>query len=984
MEELAIKTPDLVGRDVELSKLKQSLDNAISSKGSTIFISGEAGIGKTRLVSELIEIAESKGVQIIQGWCLAESLEPLMPIKSALREAGLLHLISGDPPPLVVSTYLMNDAGLLITRSEREELELDPQIFASMLKAVGTFVQDSMQMIDQIDRTGGLNILGYKEYKILVEECEGLHLITVTKGSLNEFLVNDMKEKLIEVQEEYGNLLTDWDGDLDEVEGVENIVSKLVTSGKYDGRFLIDDPKIHQENLFDSVLLGLQRLSSDKPNLLFLDDLQWADSSSLALLHYLARNTKENKTLILGTYRPEDIMESQDGKIHQLETAMQNMNREDLLEKMILERLGQVDTEKVMESTLGKVSFEKGFLDKVYRETEGTPFFLLEILKLLVEDGAIARREDGIWRLVTDIDKLDVPTKVYDVVKRRLDRLRKEQREILECASVVGEEFSLDVLEKTTEMRRLTLLKNLSDIEKSHKLIHYLKDKYRFDHGKIREVLYNGISEELRREYHRIVADTIAELNKENLVEVVSGLAHHYYKAGINEKAAKYLIDVGAHAWTDYGADEAIKAYERALEVAEDLCVKIDALLGLSKIHEFVGEVDIAIEESGQARGYAMDCGDKTLEAKVLLQDGKLKELRGDYDSAMELYERSLRIKEELEDGQGMAKTYNSMGVIARTRGDYDGALELYEKSLRIYEELGDRRSMAKTYGNMGIIASDRGDYDGTLELWEKSLQIYKGLGDKQGLAKTYGNMGIIAEIRGDYDRTLELYEKSLRIFMDLGDKRSMAKTYGNMGTIAYARGDYDGALEMYEESRDICKKMGDKQLMASTYSNIGEVYIGKDHPDKSLKYYQQSLVICLEIGEKKLSVHNYRGLATTYLDLGEVERALENAEKAIETSVEIGANTEEGISHRVLGMVYREKKDWDKSIEEFEKAKSIIKEFDNKEELARLFYEYGLLFKTKGETAKAKEHLEKALSMFEEMGSKHRAEKCRKALEEL
>ena len=87
MDELAFKTPYLIGREEEFSKLKYALENAIDGEGSTIFIAGEAGIGKTRLVSELKKEAEAKDVNILQGWCLAESLEPLMPIKSALREA---------------------------------------------------------------------------------------------------------------------------------------------------------------------------------------------------------------------------------------------------------------------------------------------------------------------------------------------------------------------------------------------------------------------------------------------------------------------------------------------------------------------------------------------------------------------------------------------------------------------------------------------------------------------------------------------------------------------------------------------------------------------------------------------------------------------------------------------------------------------------------------------------------------------------------
>ena len=116
MEELLLQQPELIGREEELNRLKRSLDNAIAGKGSTIFISGEAGIGKTRLVSELKKDAEARGINIIQGWCLAESFEPLMPVKVALRDADLNYLISGDPPSLVVSAYLMNEAGMLLNK----------------------------------------------------------------------------------------------------------------------------------------------------------------------------------------------------------------------------------------------------------------------------------------------------------------------------------------------------------------------------------------------------------------------------------------------------------------------------------------------------------------------------------------------------------------------------------------------------------------------------------------------------------------------------------------------------------------------------------------------------------------------------------------------------------------------------------------------------------------------------------------------------
>lgn len=592
MSELAIQQPELIGREEDLSKLKQSLDNALAAKGSTIFIAGEAGIGKTRLVSELISEAEKKGAQIIRGWCLAESLEPLMPIKTALREAGFFHLISGDPPPLVVSAYLMNDAGLLVAKAEREELGLDPYIFASMLKGVGSFVKDSMRMIDNVERVGGMNILGYQEYKIIIEQSNDMYLACVTKGSLSEVLVKDMRDILSDVQRTYGVVLANWDGDLGNVSGAGDIVSRLMAGAKYSGRLVVDGQQQRQDNMFDSILLGFQRLSQNKPLLLFMDDLQWADPSTLNLLHYLARNTRNEKIITIGTYRTEEIVQTADGRPHHLTDSMQKMNREDLLATIELKRLDAEKTRGIIDSCLGKTDLGNDILDRIFYETEGNPFFVLEVVKLLVEDGAIKQGKDGAWKLQTEVKNLDLPSKVYDVVRRRLDRLMDEQKELLECASVIGEEFSTDILEKTADTKKMTLLKNLSKIEKTHNLIHYLKDKYRFDHAKVREVLYNGIGEELKMEYHRIIADTLCETHKDDLDAVVSELAYHYYEAG-DDRAGGYIMRSGDIRWTKR-IDEirkVVKIEDYMKEILENN-ISIYYLSEEYNISQFVHEMD--------------------------------------------------------------------------------------------------------------------------------------------------------------------------------------------------------------------------------------------------------------------------------------------------------------------------------------------------------------------------------------------------------
>ncbi len=993
--------------------MKKSLDNAIAGKGSTIFIDGEAGIGKTRLVSELNIYAKEKGINIIQGWCLAESLEPLMPIKTALREAGMFHLISGDPPPKVVSAYLVNDAGMLMNKVEREESGLDPDIFASMLQAVGNFVQDSLSMMNS-NSGAFLNSLGYGEYTILLQTSGTLSLATVITGTNSEFLIDDMKRVLKEI----GNRFDDWAGDVSKTEEIQPKISWLTDSGKYDGKFLVDDPKIKQENLFDNILLGIQRASMEKPLILFLDDLQWSDPSTLNLVHYLSRNTRDSRVLILGTYRPEDIVEAHGGKTHQLETAMQNMNREDLFEKIELKRLGQEDTGMIINSALGKTSFDDKFLNKIYKETGGTPFFILEIIKLLVEDGSISPTEDGIWELKAELEDLEVPSKVYDVIKRRLDRLIKEQREILECASVVGEEFGSDVVASTIGLNRIQLLKNLSEIEKSHKLIHSFEKKYIFDHAKIREVLYNGIMDELKQEYHRIVADTIAEIHRDNLDEVINELAHHYYEAG-DERAGEYLIKAGDMAKERYANEEAIRFYESAIKISGNEA-NAGIFENLADIQTLIGEYDIAIRYFEKAKESAKDnevkarnlrkVGDAYVnkgefdralkilaDAKEVVEEGtaeygrivlgevKLYVSKGEFDKAMPLILEGIEVFDKAgADQKDIANALRAVGDIHSRKGDYGNALQYYEKSLNVMEEINEQHGIAAALNNIGNIYNNKGELERAVKFHERSLEILKKIGSKHGIATALNNIGLVQYIKGELDLAVKFHERSLEIKEKIGDNYGIAMSLNNIGNVHYNKGELDQALEFHERSLEIKEKIGDKWGIAYSLYNIGEMYHDKGEMVKALKYYERSLEISLEIGDKHISIYALCGLAEVKLKMDDVQAGLENAEEGLEMAVDIGAKPEEGMVRRVLGMVHRDMEGWDRAGEEFEKSILILEEVGNKEKIARTLYEQALLHIAMGDPAKARDCLEQSFSEFERMGMKLWAEKCRKALAEL
>jgi sugar-specific transcriptional regulator TrmB/pimeloyl-ACP methyl ester carboxylesterase len=150
---------------------------------------------------------------------------------------------------------------------------------------------------------------------------------------------------------------------------------------------------------------------------------------------------------------------------------------------------------------------------------------------------------------------------------QRIRFLTEEERDILDCASVIGEEFSSDIIEKVAGFSRIRILKKLNNIERKHQLIHSKGDEYRFDHPKIGELLYNEISPKLRKEYHSLIAKYLEEANKACLKAVENELAYHYYNSNNAMKAVPFLLKSGRDALKEFVVFDALRYFSQALEM---------------------------------------------------------------------------------------------------------------------------------------------------------------------------------------------------------------------------------------------------------------------------------------------------------------------------------------------------------------------------------------------------------------------------------
>jgi serine/threonine protein kinase/tetratricopeptide (TPR) repeat protein len=325
-------------------------------------------------------------------------------------------------------------------------------------------------------------------------------------------------------------------------------------------------PKLEPEQarfrLFDSITSFLKNASQREPIVLVLDDLHWADRPSLLLLQFLARDVDASRILLLGTYRDVEV-----GRQHPLEQTLGELARTQTGERVLLRGLSDDDVARFIELTSGHTA-PRALVEAVYRETEGNPFFVHEVVRLLQSDGRLEHPESvASW-------SLEIPQGVRQVVGRRLDGLPEECNRVLAVASIIGRDFELRVLAEAAQLEEEALLELLEQAEDARILTEAdgAPGAYRFSHALVRETLYDEVRTTRRVRLHRRIAEVLEQRHAGRIEPHLDALAYHYCEAasgGDVEKAVDYATRAARRALEGLGFEEAANHFDRALTALE-------------------------------------------------------------------------------------------------------------------------------------------------------------------------------------------------------------------------------------------------------------------------------------------------------------------------------------------------------------------------------------------------------------------------------
>ncbi len=491
------------------------------------------------------------------------------------------------------------------------------------------------------------------------------------------------------------------------------------------------DPQQEHWALFKATATFLTDLAKHSPVILLVDDLHATDDTSLQLFHYLARQTRAAPVILLATYRT-DIATSVVTPFSRLLNALY---REHLSETLHLTPLSETAVASIVAHLLDNEA-SPALLEAVSEITEGNPFFVQEITRMLLASGQVEERE-GQWHLRPGME-LSVPTGLGELLRERVMRLGSSVESALKTAAVVGREFRFEILRRVATLSDTELLDVLDAALIGH-LLEETMDGYRFRHPLIRRVLYEALSRARRARLHTHAARAIEAVyaeRPEGLAPYVEALAYQYELSDSRSRALDYLIQAGQKAASVYAFEVAVNYYERALALMDELDVTDPArrwmlLESLGWWEIILADTPRAVERFEQA--LTLPPGKDWQPAgrdRARLHRGAVMTLitAGKAGEAEAHLRTALAEVDEQEEAAEYAHVLYNVAQFHWHLGEFREAFDAAKRSLAVAERLNDPSAVARAFEMLALACHSLGEWQQGLD-FEKRRAVLIGPG---------------------------------------------------------------------------------------------------------------------------------------------------------------------------------------------------------------------------------------------------------------
>ena len=760
----------VVGRDRALSRMQGWLEKMLGGERQIVFVTGEAGIGKTSLVDTFARsIASDRSIRVGRGQCLEQ--------------------------------YGTGEA------------------YLPVLEAIGRLCREQRPVVEVLRAHAPMWLL---QMPSLVSASDRELLSREVFGATRERMLREMGEAL------------------------EVLTAKL-------------------------------------PLVLILEDLHWSDYSTLDLISSLARQRQAAQLMLIGTYRPVDLIVSR----HPLKAVKQELLAKQQCKELPLEYLSEEAVAQYLSLRFPTNRFPSELAALIHERTDGNPLFMINTVDYLVAEGLIGRHEES-WDLVAEIEKVEVgvPDSIKQMIETQVGHLDQEEQRTLEAASVAGAEFSSPALRAALGEDQAAVETRCYELARRHQFIQdvgvqvlpngEVVSRYGFIHALYQNVLYERVSGSRRVELHRRIGEQGEVIYGERAGEIAAELAMHFERGANYKQAVQYLQQAAENAIRRFAYQEAVGLARRGLELLERLPDTTERAQQELWLHLTLGVPLIATEGYAapdvgsvytRARELCKQLGETPEISQVLWGLWTFHTLGAELGIAREIAEEFLRLPEHLSYPGGVVRGHLAMEITFMHLGEFCLALEHFEKALLLYDPERHYDDSFRYTQNPGVATRCfaawtlwfLGQPDEALDRILEALTLAYKLSEPHGLAHAFLFAAILHQLRREERMAQEYAEAAIDVASEHGLVMYQAQATITRGWALVEQGRTEEAIEQMRRGFAAYEATDTKLLRPHFLALLAEVLGKAGQPEEGLHALEESLEVVQRNGDASYLAEVYR-----------------------------------------------------------------------------------------------------------------------------
>ena len=636
--------------------------------------------------------------------------------------------------------------------------------------------------------------------------------------------------------------------------------------------------------LFSHVGKLIERLAANQAAVLYLDDLHWADPTSLELLGSLLPLTDQIPLMIIGAYRPG----REEPSWSFYETAEREYPQRHRVNTLL--PLEEPEARALIGSLLHIEDLPEDVRQNILEKSEGNPFFVEEIIRSLLDGGLVVRVE-GHWKATREIRNIQIPDTLLGVITTRLDRLNEASKHVIQAAAVLGREFRAEILSDIVDTRE-QFEASLNELQQRELVNERSRTPVRafiFKHGLTQEAAYNSVLLSNRRELHRRAAEALIGRDP----DAAGDIARHLVEARQAVRAAPYLVQAGDKAARAYATEEAIGFYSQVLELKgalDDIHLLQRAYEGLGGAYGFANRIPEAQAIFRMMLDIAEKAGNAAMQISALNKLARISALQlGQFKEAEQLLAQAELLSNLHNEKSGIPESAILACQMCTFQADFEGVVDHMERVISIGREMGNSEYIAMGLEHIATSQLYMTQFEEAWENAQKGLEIARELDDQVHRGWLLAEPIPYYHLRkGDFAAARAALVESLEIGTRIGELGVQAVSAYLLAEMARWQGEYERALEYGKRSLEAALPLEPYMpfFLVPSLGSLGMVYveISEQFRDKIAEFHRHALRLLEDPAGALNGSPAWSCLAYCAITLGDHKVAGDSIEKGLNT----------------------------------------------------------------------------------------------------